>query len=40
MASINFNKQYFPEDKNNMSYEEISYFLYGIDIDEKEERNE
>ena len=37
---FNYSNHYFPEDPNNMSYEETAYFIYGVDIDEKEEDNE
>lgn len=38
MATLNYSKGYFPEDPNNMSYEETAYFLYGVDIDNKKEK--
>ena len=42
MATLNYSNSnhYFPEDPNNMSYEETAYFIYGVDIDEKEENKE
>lgn len=42
MATLNYSNSnhYFPEDPNNMSYEETAYFIYGVDIDEKEEDKE
>ena len=32
MANLR-NKDYFPEDPHNMSYDEVLWFLYGIDSD-------
>lgn len=41
MATLNnYSSPYFPDDPNNMSYEETAYFIYGVDIDEKEEDKE
>ena len=34
MATLNYNEPYFPDNPNNMSYEETAYFIYGVDIDE------
>ena len=39
MATLNYSKEYFPEDPKNMSYDETAYYLYGVDIDDKEKRN-
>ena len=36
MATLNYSKEYFPEDQNNMSYDETTYYLYRVDIDDKE----
>lgn len=38
MAIVGFNENYFPEDVKNMSYDETSYYLYGIDIDDKKDK--
>lgn len=41
MATLNHSNplHYFPDDPKNMSYEETAYFIYGVDIDEKEEED-
>lgn len=41
MATLNHSNSlhYFPDDTNNMSYEETAYFIYGVDIDENEEED-
>ena len=39
MATLPFSKPYYP-DLDNMSYEETAYFLYVIDIDEEEDKDE
>ena len=38
MATLN-DTPYFPP-LDNMSYEETAYFLFGVDIEEKEEKEE
>lgn len=38
MAIVGFNENYFPEDVKNMSYDETAYYLYGIDIDDKKDK--
>jgi len=38
MSQLIKSKSYFP-DYNNMSYEEEAYYIYGVDIDKKNESN-
>lgn len=39
MAILPFSKPYYT-DLDNMSYEETAYFLYGIDTDKEEDKDE
>lgn len=31
---------WFPDNIRNLSYDETAYYLYGVDIDDKKDKNE
>lgn len=39
MSTIRTSKNWLPEDLNNLSYDETAYYLYGIDIDDKKDKD-